>query len=127
MWQSATFAGALSRGGSLPTELGTCCARVGRTPSPAAVVAMAASEAPLSNVRRAIMGSSRLFLSPVVLRRLRHLRGVPVVDLLPGPMHHVVPVDVGVELLEILDPVRGAGDVGVNADGEDAGRGGRLR
>ena len=29
----------------------------------------------------------------VVLAR-RHLTGVPVIDLLPGPVHHVVAVDV---------------------------------
>src|SRR3954470_18460878 len=52
MWQSQALAGALSFGGSVPVEFDTACARPGRMPE---VVASAASDAPLMNVRRAIM------------------------------------------------------------------------
>src|SRR3954468_16174097 len=52
MWQSQALAGALSFGGSVPVEFDTACARPGRMPE---VVASAAGDAPLMNVRRAIM------------------------------------------------------------------------
>src|SRR3954468_10928680 len=52
MWQSQALAGALSFGGSVPVVFDTACARPGGMPE---VVASAASDAPLMNVRRAIM------------------------------------------------------------------------
>src|SRR6476659_10760975 len=55
MWQSHALAGALIFGGSVPDEFDTACARPGRMPE---VVASAASDAPLMNVRRAIMRAS---------------------------------------------------------------------
>src|SRR3981189_555657 len=58
--------------------------------------------------------------------RLRHLAHIPVVDLLAGPVHDVVAVDIGVELLEIFDAVRGAAHIRVHADRQDAGRLARL-
>src|SRR5262249_8101942 len=55
MWQSQALAGALSFGGSVPDEFDTARARPGPMPE---VVASAASDAPLMNVRRAIMRAS---------------------------------------------------------------------
>ena len=55
--------------------------------------------------------------------RLRHLLHIPIVDLLAIPMHHAgVLVDVRIKLLEILDAVRGAGDIRMHADREDPRR-----
>ena len=55
MWQSAALAGALSLGGSVPTEFGTCWAWLCPTWIPEVVAAIAAIEAPLMKVRRAII------------------------------------------------------------------------
>lgn len=55
MWQSQALAGALSFGASVPDEFDTARAGPGRMPE---VVASAASDAPLMNVRRAIMRAS---------------------------------------------------------------------
>src|SRR4030081_2291096 len=58
--------------------------------------------------------------------RLRRLAHIPVVDLLAGPVHDVVTVDIGVELLEISDAMGGAAHIGMHADRQDAGRLGGL-
>src|SRR5262245_62675685 len=58
MWQSAALVGALSLGGSAPTEFGTCWASLWPTWIPEAVAVIAATEAPLMKVRRAIIFSS---------------------------------------------------------------------
>src|SRR5580704_5676551 len=57
-WQSQAPTGAFSLACSLPDELGACWAWPGSTASPEAAAAKA--EAPLMNVRRAIMWSSGL-------------------------------------------------------------------
>src|SRR5213596_1525513 len=54
-WQSQAPGGALTLAGSVPEEFGTCWAKLSRMEMPAVVAASAASEAPLTNVRRAIM------------------------------------------------------------------------
>src|SRR5262249_5718698 len=61
MWQSAALVGALSLGGSAPTEFGTCWASLWPTWIPEAVAVIAATQAPLMKVRRAIIFSSPLF------------------------------------------------------------------
>src|SRR5215831_13855726 len=69
MWQSAALVGALSLGGSAPTEFGTCWASLWPTWIPEAVAVIAATEAPLMKVRRAIIFSSRVVLMSM---RLHH-------------------------------------------------------
>src|SRR6266700_1615797 len=59
MWQSQAFAGALSFAGSVPVELGACWAWPRRTEIPEVDAANATIEAPLINVRRAIIFPSR--------------------------------------------------------------------
>src|SRR5437588_8972283 len=54
MWQSQALAGTLSFGGAVPDENGICCASA-VSGSADAAAAMAVTDAPLSNVRRAIM------------------------------------------------------------------------
>src|SRR5262249_7886032 len=61
MWQSAALVGALSLGGSAPAEFGTCWAWLWPTWIPEAVAVIAATEAPLIKVRRAIIFSHELF------------------------------------------------------------------
>src|SRR5437763_9436305 len=60
-WQSHAPGGALIFAGSVPEEFGTCWARLSRTERRDVVAASAASEAPLTNVRRAIMFLPPLF------------------------------------------------------------------
>src|SRR5580692_9739387 len=60
MWQSQAFTGALSFAGSVPLELGTCCALLSRAENPAVAAAIATIEACLIRVRRPIMSSSRM-------------------------------------------------------------------
>src|SRR5262249_43695703 len=69
MWQSAALGGALSFGGSVPVEFGTCWAWLDRTDSPVAAAVTASSEARMMKSRRAIMVSSRFGRSG----RRRHL------------------------------------------------------
>ena len=70
MWQSAALAGALSFGGSVPTEFGTCWALLCGTWIPEAVAAIAAIEAPRMKVRRAIIVPPGFIL---IEMRLHHL------------------------------------------------------
>jgi len=55
MWQSHALAGALSLGASVPDEYGTCWASLLRTEMPDTAADIAAKDAPLRSVRRAIM------------------------------------------------------------------------
>src|ERR1041385_3382579 len=72
MWQSAAWAGALSLGGSVPTEFGTCWALLFLAWMVEVVAAIAAIEAPLIKVRRAIIVSPGFIL---IKMRLHHLAG----------------------------------------------------
>src|SRR5262249_31625623 len=70
MWQSAALAGALSLGGSVPTEFVTCWARPCPMSIPGAAAVIAAIGAPLMKVRRAIIFSSRVVLIQTNLLQL---------------------------------------------------------
>src|SRR5712671_1933076 len=79
MWQSAALGGALSLGGSTPTEFGTSWAWLSSTCPPDIAAVIAAMETPLMKVRRAIisppLNEALLALHhPDVLLEARELR-----------------------------------------------------